>query len=352
MRDSSASRCVEPGGVGDELGRSEVHEPVGRAHPSAEEGPRLRRRQEHALRVPAQLAHGGAASPAQQQRDDAVRRELGPAGQPAQQAVEPREHVRRRRSQQRRAAGLGEVGEDAPLLAALVRRRHDGGRPLRVRHDLEHLVGDGEVAALEHVGGRQHVVGEGRGLVAVDVDAHHEVEPAHRVGQVPAPARHRVHRVARGDEQRPDAVRMVGRDLVGERGHREGAGDPVPAPIRRPVLVERAEAQGGAQAQDVERPLRHEQPTGAVEVAADQVQRLQQPVGDRPERTHVDAGGHVERGTIGRRVRAWPARGWSRREHRSPRPRAPGSTAPPRRRPRRRRSPPPARGRGPHPARR
>ena len=40
----------------------------------------------------------------------------------------------------------------------------------------------------------------------------------------------------------------------------------MPASIRGPVLVERAEAQGGAQSQDVERPLRHEQPTGAVEV--------------------------------------------------------------------------------------
>ena len=200
-----------------------------------------------------------------------------------------------------RPRGQRQVGEDLPLGAPLAQGRDHGRGPLRVRHHLQRLVRGGEVAALEHVGGRQHVVGVRGGLVAVEVDADDQVEPLESGGQ--PPARHRVHGIAGGHEQRPDAVGVLGGDLVGERGDGEGAGHPVPASVGGAVLVEAAQPGQAREAQGVERAARHQQPAAAVEVAGEQVEPLHQPGADRAEGPHVDAGRAVERGPVGRGVR-------------------------------------------------
>ena len=83
--------------------------------------------------------------------------------------------------------------------------------------------------------GRQHVVGAARGLGHRDVDHDHEVERGERLAHALAVGE-RVHRVAALDDHRPEAVGMVGEDLVGDHvaGHEPGD-DAVAADGRAPV---------------------------------------------------------------------------------------------------------------------
>ena len=135
-----------------------------------------------------------------------------------------------------------------------------------------------------------------RGLVDVDVDGHHELETFQRVVER-ASIRRRQHRIARTGEQGADLAVAGGGDFLGHAGHRQLArefGQPAhaaaPAPLRAGI---------GARPGDRHRGIVRQRAADAVEVAAHQVDQLQQDLAQRAPGLHRHAHAAVGDGTRG-----------------------------------------------------
>ena len=222
---------------------------------------------------------------------DAVRalaqlREREPAR--AQHVVDPRPRVGVRRVERRaEPERLRQAREDPPLLAPLAARLHHAVGELHPRPELEPEPGDVDVGALEHVGRREQVVRVLAGGGAVEVDAYEQLEPLEGAPQ-PRLARDRQQRIAGHHEERADrAARLL--DRVREQGARQGpAAQRAELGVDEALLVTAAARLGAA----VEAHREHV-PAAPVEVAGDEREHVQEPVGEGALPAHVHARRHV-----------------------------------------------------------
>lgn len=178
------------------------------------------------------------------------------------------------------ADGEDEPGEDLALVHPALLQRDGGAAVADLVADREGVEREVEVGA---PGGRrrgQYDVRVARGLVEVGVDADHEVEA---VGECPVqavPVGRREHRVARDDDERPDPVLPGCLDLLGERGDGQFAlglgvpGDPAAPAAQVEALPGRGGTRGAGGGGE-----REEGAAGAVEVAGEDVEYVDEPAG-------------------------------------------------------------------------
>ena len=161
--------------------------------------------------------------------------------------------------------------------------------------------------ALERRRGGQDHVGVARRLVDVDVDADEQVEPGERALH-PVRVRRRARGVAGERDQRPDLA-VAGRlHLLRERGGRELAERLGEAADAGPAAGELRRAAAARRAGRVALPgggAGEHRAAGPVEVAGEDVEHVDEPGGERPERLGrrpdpaVDGGG-LRRGELAR----------------------------------------------------
>ena len=134
-----------------------------------------------------------------------------------------------------------------------------------------------------------------RGLVQVEIDRHHEVEPAERPLE-PRAVRSREHRVAGEADEAAHLTRAGRLHLLGHR-HRGQRAEKFrqPAHPRAPASVVVAD-QAPPERRDVGGRLRKHDAAFTIEVAADEVERFDQPVGDRAELVLTGADAAVDGG--------------------------------------------------------
>ena len=234
----------------------------------------------------------------------------------------------------------GEAQQRLPLGRHVgVGREHRG----RVVGDVAHgeaEEGDVVVRALQRRGPGEDDVGVAGGLVDVDVDADHEVQPLERRGQAVAVRRaHR--RVAGHGEQRAHLALARRLDLLGQARRRQLAED-----LAQPAHAAVPAPEGGAAAapglaggvRRADRGAREHRAARAVEVAGEDVEHVDEPARGRPEALRRGADPPVDRGAAARPPARAPCAG-------SPAPRSRTSRPRPRARTRR-----PARGRSSSPA--
>ena len=177
------------------------------------------------------------------------------------------------------AHAVREVVEDLPLVARVRLGLEERRRVLRRVADREHVEDEVVVVVLERRGGRQDDVRVARRLVEVAVDRDHEVERLERPVELAA-VRRREHRVAGDGHERADAPVAGRQDLLGERGDRELAAElrqSAHAAAAPRVVAALAGARG--ERHEVDRGLREHGPALAVEVAGDDVEQVDEPLG-------------------------------------------------------------------------
>ena len=177
--------------------------------------------------------------------------------------------------EQRQFHALGDVGVDLPLLTGLAVRGQHRLRGLDEHRRTARREHDRQVVALEHRRAGQDVVGVPVGFVDVEVQGDKQIQLAQRRLQRPAVG-HREHRVAGQDEKRPKLTLTGCGDLLGH--HRGGE--------RAVDVGQIADARMGLGVAEVAGPLtevlerddrvRHQGAAGAVEVAGDQRQGIEQ----------------------------------------------------------------------------
>ena len=233
---------------------------------------RAQRAEVDAFGVLAQRAHRRPAAGLEQPGDDGRRagREPGLGRQPvlepgAEASLEP----------------LGELAEDLPVVPCVVGLgEHRGREPRRVAHR-EAVEDQVVVVALQRRGRRQDHVGVPGGLVEVDVDGDHEVQPVEGAGQGAAVGR-RQHRVAGDRHHRPDLAVAGSLDLLAHRGGRQLAGElrDLPHPAAPDVVVAGPD---DPPAHGVDGRLGEQHAALAVEVPGEQVQQVDRPLAHRAE---------------------------------------------------------------------
>ena len=314
MRSSSSSATLgalegveEARQVGEDDVGVEVDPPVGGEQPLGQS--RAQRAEVEAARTGgAELAHRQARpAGAQQEVELAGRRgaqprlglqgaavEAGPGGGDAAGARAPRPLAQ---------DGEPEVAGDLPVVptaGVLGQERRAEPRGVADREEVEDEV---VVVALERPGRREDDVGVARRLVEVEVDGDHRVELGdRRVEAVTAGGRR--HRVARDGQQRPDPAGPGGGHVLGEGGDGELAPEPgQPADARAPA-GEPTRAEDAAP-DEVDGGRREHRAAGSVEVAGEEVERLDRPLAEHAERLRrhphpaVD-GGRGRRGEVAR----------------------------------------------------
>jgi hypothetical protein len=162
----------------------------------------------------------------------------------------------------------------------------------------EGVEGEVVVRALGGRGRRQDDVGVARGLVEVGVDADHEVQGVQGLVE-PVAVGCGQHRVGGDGDEGPDRLAPLGRgvDLLGERGERQLA-------LRLGVLTHpgvpaaegEAVARSGRAGRAVGGRLREEGAAGAVEVAGEDVEDVDEPAAERAVRDGAAADAAVDGG--------------------------------------------------------
>ena len=247
-----------------------------------------------ASRARAQLLHGDAAVAASQEPRDQQRRARGEPG--ALHELLP----------QRRLAGepgggaQGDLAEDLPVVALVgVLLEDRGGEPRGVAHG-QQVEDQVVVVALEGRRRRQDHVGVPRRLVDVDVDRHHEVQPAQRLVE-PRPVRRGEHRVAGHGEERADL--SVARASRSPRAApTTGSSPPISGrPRTRDAPRVEVPAPDQAGADDVDRRRGEHHAARPVEVAGEEVEAVDGPLAHGAERLRGDADPAVDDAAVGRR---------------------------------------------------
>ncbi|EAU66865.1 conserved hypothetical protein [Stigmatella aurantiaca DW4/3-1] len=264
---------------------------------------RLQRPQVHPVRRPPERRQ--AQAPAQPPRAHPI----GPRAQShLQDALRPQPPQRLERQLSPQAPALAQHLqpvlkrlEDPPVVhrpgpGVEQRGRVPGGVP-HGEHVKHHVV----LAPLQGRGGRQDEVRVPRRLVEVGVQAHHEVQRRQRLLQPSAVGRGE-HRVARHRHQRADLALALGENLIGQRGHGQ-----LPRELRQPPHPALPSAKGAPAhphgpdpSHHIERGTGEQRPAHTVEVAAHDVQGVDEPLAQPAE----GLGGHPHAPVTDRRLRA------------------------------------------------
>ena len=195
------------------------------------------------------------------------------------------------------------------------------GREARGVADRERVEDEVVVVALERGRRRQDHVGVPGGLVEVDVDRDHEVEPVERLAEPRAVGR-RQHRVAGQREQRADLALARRLDLLAQHADRQLA-----AELREAAHPAAPRVQVAAP--DEPRPTMstagsvNSTPPSRSKLPVSDVEAVDRPLADRAERLGRQAHPAVAAAAVGRRELAGEARGSRRRPGPTPRRPAP-----------------------------
>lgn len=141
-----------------------------------------------------------------------------------QRIEEAREPVDDRVIQERHTRGPGQCREDRPFAACFAARLDELRPPLEEGIRLEVRGQEVQAALFVQRRRREGVMREGRGVREVEIDADEQLEPAERRLHLRG-VRERNHGIARDHDERPNALRVLRQDVIGEHGRRRPAED-------------------------------------------------------------------------------------------------------------------------------